>query len=52
MSPASRADNAGEPMLMSQVRKVGPNSCGRRSGFLCNQRGGGASSLLITKQLQ
>jgi len=33
MSPASGADNAGKPMLMSQVRKVGANSCGRRSVF-------------------
>ena len=48
MSPASGADNAGEPMMMSQVRKVGANSCGLRSVCFCNQRRGGASTLLLT----
>jgi hypothetical protein len=52
MSPASGADNAGEPMLMSQVRKVGANSCGRRSVSFCTQKGGGASILLLKYELK
>jgi hypothetical protein len=48
MSPASGADNAGQPMLMSQVRKVGANLFGRRSVFFCNHKGAGGCILLLT----
>jgi len=37
---------------MSQVRKVGANSCGRRSMSFCNQKGGGDCILMLKYELK